>query len=313
MGSFNGVGFADDAFAFDTCGGHVEGDCSSNYIGGFDFGGPHGAFAEYDDAVGIADDGVSAEFCEFGEPGEAAFVDFIPKVHDAFCFRRDRNHEGKEINGEIGPGGGFDLGEQVRGKGLLDTEGLIRFDDTGFAFGFDFDAEFGETTIDEWEVLGDRIFNANFAAGDGSDGEEGGDFVVVGGNGGLSAAELLDSGDFEDAGAGAFNLGAHVFKEPAEVLDMRFGSCVGEGGRAVTEGGGHEKGFGGGDRHVVGPVGGALETVFDGKFEDAVMGDLGPEVGQDLEVGIEFADTEGAAFGIGVEVNFFEAVKEGGQ
>lgn len=65
MRSADGVRIFDDAAAFDAGGSHVEGDGGSNDVGGFDDGWAHGALAEDDDAVRIANDGVGAEFHEF--------------------------------------------------------------------------------------------------------------------------------------------------------------------------------------------------------------------------------------------------------
>ena len=209
VGAFNRVGVFHDAAAGDARGDHVQGDGGADHVGRVDHGGAERAVAEDIDAVRVADEDVGAEFRELGHPGKAVFVDLVPEVDRAGGAGAERDHQREEIDGEIRPGCGFDLGEEIGREGLLDDERLVAADDGGIAFVLDDDAEFGEGADDEVEVMRKRIFHANLAAGDGAEREEGDDFVVVGRDAGFAPVEFFHAFDAEHAGANAVDLGAH--------------------------------------------------------------------------------------------------------
>ena len=158
--------------------------------------------------------------------------------------------------------------------------------------------------------MGQGIFHAHLAACDGAESEEGDDLVVVGGDGEHAALELRDAGDGELAGAEAGDLRAHAGEHGAEILHVRFAGGVEEDGLALGEDGGHDEILGGGDGHVVRPVAGAAEAALERHLQVAVVGDLGAEFLEDLEMRIEFADAEGAALGVGRQRDLLHALQE---
>jgi len=233
------IGVFYDAGARDTCRDHVECDGGADDVGCIDDCGAQGACAENDYAVWIAYSDVRSEFGEFVHPAKAAFVDLVPKLHRAFGAHCERNHAGEQVDGEVGPGGGFDARKQVGREGGGDAEGLACADERGVGFVFDRDAEFTEGAPNEVEVLGDSVAHPYFAAGDGSEREEGDDFVMVRIDGKGAAVESLDSVDDELAGADAINLCTHADEHLAKVLDMGFARGVDEDGLALGKDSGH--------------------------------------------------------------------------
>src|SRR5690606_4208539 len=281
-------------------------------VGGIDHRGVQRAVAKNDQAVRVADDGVGAEFGELGNPGKSVFIDLVPEMNGAFATHAEGDHQGQQIDGEIGPGGGLDFRQEVAGEGLLDDEFLSAADDGGIAFVFDLDAEFGEGAHDEVEVVGQRLLDADFAAGDRAEGEEGDDLVVVAVDGDVGAVEFGHAGDGEAGGADAFDLRAHGDEGGAEVLHVGFAGGVDEGGLAGGEGGGHGEVFRDGDGHVVAPVAGTFETVGQRDDEGFAVVDGGAEGGEDVEVGVDLAHAEGAALGVGAHGEFAQAVEKRG-
>ena len=183
-------------------------------------------------------------------------------------------------------------------KGGLDEEFLPAADDGGVALVLDDDAEFLEGARDEVEVVRQGMADLDLAASDGAEGEEGDDLVVVGVDGERAALEALDALNGELARAEAGNLRAHADEDGAQVLHVGLAGGVDDDGRALSEGGGHDEVFRRGHRHVVGPVPRAAKAVLERERERVVVGNFRAEFFQDLEVRIEFADAERAAFGV---------------
>ena len=211
----------------------------------------------------IADDDVRAEFHQLGNPGEAAFVDLVPKLHRAIGADGERDHDRQQVDGKVGPRGGFDLREEIGGERRLEVQALVLAHDGGVAAVSDLDAELGEGARDEIEVLRDGVFNFHLAAGDCAEGEEGDDLVVVGADGERAALEFFHAGDGELARAAALDLRAHGDERGAEILHVRLARGVEEHGLAVGEHGGHHEILRRGDGHVVWPVASALEAALE--------------------------------------------------
>jgi hypothetical protein len=202
-------------------------------------------------------------FDELGHPGEAALVNLVPEHHGALGADGQGDHDGQEVDGKYGHGAASIFGSRLEVKGSVTTSFWLPADDGGVALVLDLHAELGEGAVDEVEVVGQGILHAHLAAGDGAEGEEGDDLVVVGVDGEHAALELRDAGDGELAGAEAGDLRAHAGEHGAEILHVRFAGGVEEDGLALGEGGGHDEVLGGGDGHVVRPVAGAAEAALE--------------------------------------------------
>ena len=268
--------------------------------------------AEDDDAVRVADHRVGAELREFGDPGKTVFINLVPEMDRALGPRAECDHEREEVDGKIGPGRGLDFREEIGGERHLDHEFLAAAHEGGVTLVLDDDAEFGERAGDEIEVGREGFVHPDFAAGDGAEGEEGDNFVVVAADGDGGAVEFFHAGDFEARGAEAFDLRAHGDEGGAEILHMRLAGGVDEGGTALGEGGGHGEIFRDGDRHVVEPVARAAKAGGQGDDERVALVDRGPEGAEDVEVRVDFAHAERAALGVGVDRDFAQAVEQGG-
>ena len=271
-----------------------------------------GAVAENDDAVRIAHERVGAELRQFGNPGKPVFVNLVPKVDRPFATGAQCDHKRQQIDGEVRPRRGFDFRQEVARERRRDAERLVAADDSGGALVFDDHAEFGEGAGDEVEVMRERMLDAHFAAGDRAEGEEGNDLVVVGPDGDGGTVEPFHAGDFEAAGAEAFDLGAHRNERGAELLHVRLAGGVDERGRAGGESGGHGEILRDSDRHVVAPVTGAGEAVGEGEDERFAFVNDGAQGAEDFEVGVDLADSERAAFGVGADGEFAETMEQGG-
>ena len=93
---------------------------------------------------------------------------------------------------------------------------------------------------------------------------------------------------------------------------MRLAGGVDERGRAGGESGGHGEILRDGDRHVVAPVTGAGEAVGEGEDERFAFVNDGAQGAEDFEVGVDLADSERAAFGVGADGEFAETMEQGG-
>ncbi len=269
----------------------------------------------------VADDNVRAELGQLGHPGEAAFVNLVPEHHRAPGPHGQGDHARQQVHGEIRPRRRLDLRQQVRGEGLGDDEFLPLADKGGVAVVFDLHAELGEGTVDEVEVVGQGVFHPHLAAGDGAEGEEGDDLVVVGVEGENAALERLHPGDGQLARADPRDFRAHRIERGAEILHVRLARGVEQHRLALGEHGGHDEVLRGGDRHIVRPVARALEPALERQLQVAacpepgrgVVGDFRAEFPEDLQVRVELADAERATLGIGRQREPLHALQERGE
>ena len=174
----------------------------------------------------------------------------------------------------------------------------------------DDDAEFGKGAGNEVEVMREGFGHAHFATGNGAEGEESDDLVVVAADGDGRAVEFFYAGDFEAGGAEAGDFCAHRDECGAEVLHVRLAGGVHECGAAFCEGGGHRKIFRDRDRHVVEPVAGAPKAGGQSDDEWVALVDRGTEGAEDIEMGVDLAHAERAALGVGVDCDLAQTVQQ---
>ena len=251
----------------------------------------------------VAHHRVRAELRQLGNPREPVFVNLVPKVDGAVAAHAQRDHQRQQIDRKIRPRGGLDLGQQVAGVGLLDFEFLAASHHGHVAvragFVLDHDAELGEGAHDQIKVVGQGLGDPHLAAGDGTEGEEGDDLVVICADGDVGPVERGDTVDTQHGGAEPLDFRAHGDERGAEFLHVGFAGGVDQGGLALGERGGHGEVFRHGHGHVVAPVARSLEARRQRDDQRVARAHGGTEGGEYFQMRVDLAHAERAALGIG--------------
>ena len=180
MGPKYGLGAIDDAGARYAGRGHVKRHGRTDDVRRFHRGRLERTAAEYDDAVGVVDDRVGAELDQLRNPEEGAFVHLVPEHDRPFGPDGQGNHQGQEIGGQVGPGRGLDLGQDIGREGILDPVRLATPHKRDISLVFDGYAQFPEAAVDQIEMVGYGPLDPDFAARHGANCQERRDFVVIG-------------------------------------------------------------------------------------------------------------------------------------
>lgn len=115
----------------------------------------------------------------------------------------------------------------------------------------------------------------------------------------FSAPETFGAFDGEGVSADALDLGAHAVEHVAETLNVRFASGVTDDSDTLSDGGGHDGVFGGGNGSFIEEDLGADEfrgSEMDNPVDDF---DVGAEGGESEDMGVEAATTDDITAGRG--------------
>ena len=107
-----------------------------------------------------------------------------------------------------------------------DDEVLPARDDDVVAVELGAQAEAVEDEADHAQVVGDRVADAQLAAGHARERHERADLDVVGADRVIAAVQLGGAVDGQHVGADALDAGAHLHEHPREVLDVRLARRV---------------------------------------------------------------------------------------
>ena len=255
---------------------------------------------------------MGAELADLRAPAQGPLVDLVPEHDRPFGAHAEGDEDGQEVRRDVGPGGRFDLGEDVGGEGLLDLQAVGRARRRPAALVRHLDAELGEGAVEKGELLHRAVPHRDLAAGDGSHRQEGGHFVEVIGKSEFGTRQPIDPLHHDARAADAFDAGPHQGEEGAELLHMGFAGSVGQLRAPRSRGCAEDEVLGRGHRGVVEPVvrdpkaggGGDVKGV-------GLAADLGPEGLEDRDVGVDFPGAQGAARCILLDGRRAEPVEQG--
>ena len=113
-------------------------------------------------------------------------------------------------------------------------------------------------------MVGEGIFNADFAASDGAERQKRNNLMMVGIDRDRAALELLNPGYRQLAGAKARDFCPHRDEGSAEILDMRLARCIEQHRFTFRQHRGHDEIFCRRHRHIIGPVAAGAKTTTQG-------------------------------------------------